>query len=141
MLQAGLLVAGALAQPGTVCPRLPNPGEESWFDQRLATNQWADPLLLLMAAVIAVSDGLNAALALSRPDLARKLATRELDRVRKSVEGNVAKALLVHLYACVTLCGGLERDKAVEIAERELTPYTGSIPEDRAKQSKILPAS
>jgi tetratricopeptide (TPR) repeat protein len=119
VLQAGMEAAKALVRPDKQVPRLPAPSEDAWFDQRLAANQWADPLLLLMAAVIAARDGLNAALKLSRLDLAKKLATRELDLIRNGAESPATKGLLAHLYACVTLCGGLERSKAIEVAERE----------------------
>jgi tetratricopeptide (TPR) repeat protein len=119
VLQAGLQAAAAFAAAGKSIPQLPHPGEDAWFDQRLAANQWADPLLLLMAAVIAKSEGLNTALKLSRPDLAKTLAARERDRIRNSVQTPVAKDLLAHLYACVTLCGGLSRNQSNDVAEKE----------------------
>jgi tetratricopeptide (TPR) repeat protein len=107
---------------------IPDTGQDQWFDQRLAADQWADPLLLLMAAVVAASDGIPAALKLSRPDLAKTLASRELDRVRKSVEDRSAKDLLVHLYGCITLCGGLSRDDAGNIAEGEFAALRKQYP-------------
>src|ERR1700676_863410 len=72
-----------------------------------------------MDTVIAVSDGPNVALKLSRPDLAKNLAVRELDRIRNRVESPAAEDPLAELYACVTLCGGLERNKAIGVADRE----------------------
>jgi tetratricopeptide (TPR) repeat protein len=119
VMEAGLEAAAAFVQPGKPVRRLPGPGEDAWFDQRLAASQWADPLLLLMAAVIATSDGLNAALELSRPDLAKTLATRERDRIRKSAISPTVGELLAHLYASVTLCGGLDRNLAIQVAEGE----------------------
>ncbi len=138
VLLTGLHAAAALAPPGKSVSRLPDPGEDAWFDQRLAASQWADPLLLLMAAVIAVSDGLNAALKLSRPDLAKKLATRERDRVRNSVASPAAKDLLAHLYACVMLCGGLERDQAIEVAEEEFKAEHDEYPGGAGRAVKDL---
>jgi tetratricopeptide (TPR) repeat protein len=119
VMEAGLEAAAAFVQPGKPVRGLPGPGEDAWLDQRLAANQWADPLLLLMAAVIAASDGLNAALELSRPDLAKTLAMRERDRIRKSAISPTAGDLLAHVYACVTLCGGLDREQAIQVAEGE----------------------
>jgi hypothetical protein len=62
---------------------------------------------------------MHAALKLSRPDLAKELAKRKKARVENSVADRNAKDLLVHLYACVTLCGGLSCDEATTVAERE----------------------
>jgi Tetratricopeptide repeat/Anaphase-promoting complex subunit 5 len=119
VMEAGMEAAAAFVLPGKPVRRLPGPGEDAWFDQRLAASQWADPLLLLMAAVIAASDGLNAALELSRPDLAKTLAMRERDRIRKSAMSPTAGDLLAHVYACVTLCGGLDREQAIQVAKGE----------------------
>jgi hypothetical protein len=120
VLQSGLKAAAPFAKPGKTIPRIPAVQEDTLFDQRLMANQWADPLLLLMAAVIAASDGLNFPLSLSRPDLAKELAKREHARVCKIGPSIAAGQILAHLYACVTLCGGLERDQAVDVAEAEL---------------------
>jgi hypothetical protein len=119
VLQSGLHASAALARPSKAVLHLPEPGSDAWFDQRLKELQWADPLLLLMAAVIATSDGLHAAMQLSRPDLAKVLAERERDRIRNSGETRAAGDLLSHLYACATLCGGLEMEQACDIAEQE----------------------
>ena len=91
-----------------------------------------------MAAVIAVSKGLNAALKLSRLDLATELARRERDRVRKSVDSPVAKDLLAHLYACVTLCGGLEREQAIKVAEEEFAAEHEEYPGGAGRAVKDL---
>lgn len=119
VLQAGLEAAAVFAQPNKAVPPMPAPGDDVWFDQRLTANHWADPLLVLMAGVIALTDGLNSALNLTRPELAKSLAIRERDRIRKSVESPTAKDLLAHLYACVTLCGGLDRTRAADVAGLE----------------------
>ncbi len=120
---AAALEAAAKLKPGpdTGLSLIPAAGADAWFDQRLAHDQWKDPLLLVMAAVIAVSSGIHAALKLSRPELAKELANRERARVRNSVEDRTAKDLLVHLYACITLCGGLTREDAVAVAEQEFS--------------------
>ena len=121
VLQAGLQSAARLAQPGKTMPELPTPGHDVWFDRRLAEVQWTNPLLLLMAGVIAATDGLNAALKLSRPELAAMLAKRERDRVRNSAQTPADMDLLAHVYACITLCGGVPREQAIRIAEQEFT--------------------
>lgn len=119
VLAAGIHAAQALSQKTKAGASLPEPGEDLWFDQHLADSQWADPLLLLMASLIAASDGIHAALALSRPDLAKGMAVRERERLRSTVEDQNAKDLLAHLYGCITLCGGLSRDSMAAIASRE----------------------
>jgi len=119
VLQAGLNAAAAFRVSEQATCTLPDPEKDVAFERQLAKPQWADPLLLLMAALVAASKGLNAALKLSRPDLARELAKRERDRVRRSTDNEEKKDLLAHLYACVTLCGGLERQQAIEVAKGE----------------------
>ena len=125
---AGLNMAAALA-PNLRPVSLPPPGADAWLDQQLAAEQWSNPLLLLMAAVIASTEGLPAALNLNKPDLARRLAGRECDRLRNTVESHAAKHLLAHLYACVTLCRGLARRQAVEVAETEFAALHKQYPE------------
>jgi len=119
VLQAGLNAAAVFMNSNKTICRLPGPKEDAEFDRHLAEKQWADPLLLLMAALVAASRGVNAALKLSRPDLARELARRERDRVCKSAGSPAEKELLAHLYACVTLCGGLEHKQAIAVAKNE----------------------
>lgn len=128
VLEKGLTAAAALLQTGQQIPALPSIGTDIWLDQKLAERQWADPLILLMAALIATTDGLNVALRLSRPELATELAKRERDLIRRSCQSTVAKDLLAHLYACVTLCGGLERGRAQEVAEQEFAAMRRDYP-------------
>jgi len=91
-----------------------------------------------MAAVIAASSGIHAALKLSRPDLAKELAKREQARLRNSVTDRNAKDLLVHLYACVTLCGGLNCDDASTVAEREFAALKMQYPGGPGRATKDL---
>jgi hypothetical protein len=65
VLQAGLNAAATITSDHPV-PSMPAFGEDKWFDKRLSDTHWGDPLLLLMAGVIALTDGFNAALSLSR---------------------------------------------------------------------------
>ncbi len=133
VLSAGLAAAAKLK------PHAPTPDvADLMFEQRLADDQWRDPLLLLMAAVIAASSGIHAALKLSRPDLAKELAKREQARVRNSVTDRNAKDLLVHLYACVTLCGGLSCDDSTSVAEREFAALKMQYPGGPGRATKDL---
>jgi hypothetical protein len=105
--------------PDALPLKLPSPGEDLNFDREIAHPQWADPLLLLMAAVIGAASGLPHALSLSRVDLALNLADREAARLRASTESSAEGDLLVHLYACVILCGGMSREAVGELAQQE----------------------
>lgn len=119
LLISALNVIASLSQEPVAA--LPEFGEDALFEQRLSDEQWANPLLLLMAAITAASNGIDAALHLSRPDLAKLLASRERDRI-KHLAGDrdrTAKDLLAHLYACVTLCGGLSLENAAVVADIE----------------------
>ncbi|MBB5057428.1 tetratricopeptide (TPR) repeat protein [Granulicella aggregans] len=123
VLASGLEAATRL-KPGKPVPKLPQTGTDSWFDKRLADPQWADPLLLLMAAIVAFDTGLPSALSLSRPDLAKELAKKEERRLRHSFDDRNPQSkqdadFLVHLYACVTLCGGLDHHRLLDLAEQE----------------------
>jgi hypothetical protein len=61
----------------------PEAGADPDFDRLLAGEKWAgDPLFLMMARLVAGEvGGMKDTLALSRADLAEKIARRELDRV------------------------------------------------------------
>ena len=101
-------------------PPLPAPSADPVFDQRLADPQWADPLMLMMAALTALETGVPTALSLSRPEVARRLAKREAARIRHFAPHNDDAAhFLVHLAACVTLCGGLNQSQALALAAEE----------------------
>ena len=66
--------AGA-ARRGVTAPRVPEAGEDEFFDQRLAQPQWGHPLALMMAGLTALDTALVAATALGRADLALRLAS------------------------------------------------------------------
>ena len=108
---------------------VPPEGKNSVFDRRLADPTWSDPLFLMMAAVVSVVDQdspLPQALALSRPRLAKRFATRERGRLERlaggkpeSAEHRATKKLLIHLAAYATLCAGLTEEQARDAAEAE----------------------
>jgi tetratricopeptide (TPR) repeat protein len=106
---------------GTPAPTLPAPGVDKQFDQRLAEPQWADPLYLMMAAMVGIQTGVPQALALSRTDLGEKIASREIGRIERMsaqlADPTVAKRLMPLLAAVATLTRGLTREQAVQLAE------------------------
>jgi hypothetical protein len=103
-------------------PSVPAPGQSAQFDRQLEAPIWADPLYLMMAALVSIRSGIIEALALSRTDLAFRLAEREIDRLKRfapSQGGEAAQELLVHMAAYATLCNGLSADQALEAATQE----------------------
>ncbi len=114
------IIASTLAQVGSQL-RPPSPGQNPNFDAKLAELSWGgEPLFLMMAALLAAKSGFAAVLALSRDDLALKIADRELDRIGKIAKaGGVPKAFAGHMAAVVTLCQGLARDAAFAAIDRE----------------------
>jgi tetratricopeptide (TPR) repeat protein len=92
--------------------RLPAEGVDARFDGRLADPRWADPLLLLMAALVAYQNGVVEALGLSRADVARRAAAREAARLKRRATDTQGDPLLIHLVACAILRGTLSREEA-----------------------------
>ncbi|MEZ5931284.1 MAG: hypothetical protein R3F54_04935 [Alphaproteobacteria bacterium] len=86
------------------------------FDNRLADLTWGGrPLFLMMAAMLAASEGVPDVLALSRIDLAMRLAQRELKRIDAAAkEQGLDPTSLQTLTGYVTLCQGLEREPLIE---------------------------
>jgi tetratricopeptide (TPR) repeat protein len=102
-------------------PFLPGLGTDAAFEERLLDPQWSDPLMLMMAALTALNTGVATALSLSRPEIAGRLAEREVARIRDfapNQDWDVGD-LLVHLAAFVTLCGGLSKQAALSAADKE----------------------
>ncbi len=82
--------------------------------------RWADPLLLMMAALSASKSGVITTLALSRPEIALRLAERERERIRNFAPSSAAYGgeFLVQLAAIATLSGGLPRSQSRSVAEK-----------------------
>ncbi|HYL78874.1 MAG TPA: tetratricopeptide repeat protein, partial [Bryobacteraceae bacterium] len=101
---------------------LPPVGLDTLIDDRLEANEFADPLILCMAAIVAHSRQSLTALHLHRTDLARGMAIRE----RRRLENLVAKpdkALLLHMAAYVNLSGRMvfnELENATKIEKGHL---------------------
>ncbi|MDF1733724.1 MAG: tetratricopeptide repeat protein, partial [Minwuia sp.] len=100
---------------------LPEPGEDDWFDRRLAELSWGgEPLFLMLAASLALREGFAAVLALGRDDLALRIADNELERISNGMAATGAPDRFCHHMAAVaTLCGGLGRDQAIALSESE----------------------
>ena len=99
----------------------PAPGDDAWFDRRLA-DPAADnsPLLLHMAALAAVQARRSHALDRSRTELALALADDESARLRKLAEGSGIEAGdLQHLVAAVTVEGGADVDGLHRLVDDE----------------------
>jgi len=103
-------------------PPLPPPKADPIVDRQLEAKDWEDPLYLMMAALMASHyQDIVKVLGLSRTDLARELAGREIQRIERfaSDASVAAKRLLRVLAAYATLGRGLTHAKAVEAAEQE----------------------
>jgi tetratricopeptide (TPR) repeat protein len=87
------------------------------LDTLLAKPDFADPLVLMMAALASWDKGIYGALNLSRPDLAVTMARRERTRLEKCSDS----PLLPHLAAHSTLCGGFDQATLLTVAREEST--------------------
>jgi tetratricopeptide (TPR) repeat protein len=102
-------------------------GADSVFDRALAERVWAgDPLYVMMAGIVAAKAGVQAALSLSRADLALLIAQHELDRVgRIGATHGIDKlqeqpgAFVRHMGVMATLTQGLTRAEARALAKTE----------------------
>jgi tetratricopeptide (TPR) repeat protein len=103
-------------------------GADTEFDRLLRDEKWSgDPLFLMMAGLVAGTDGVKNALALTRTDLATKIAQRELDRIGRIAAGaGLAQGsrrhpglLAQHIAVLATLCQGLTLADARTLIEEE----------------------
>lgn len=104
--------------------RLPAPGTDTNFDQRLAALTWGGvPLLLMSAAATAAREGFGNVLAMNADDLPFNVVETELDRIRKVMEGQGVPTetmpLVEHLTAVATLRQGLSAEAVVEAIKQE----------------------
>ena len=102
-------------------PLLPPLRADPAFERCLAEPQWADPLMLMMAALTSLETGVPTALSFSRTDMAKRLARREQARIRKFApqDKHYAAEFLVRLAATATLCGGLSFEEARNAASHD----------------------
>ncbi len=98
-------------------PNTPRPPEAAIDNTLLAKPAFADPLVVMMAALASWDKGIYGALNLSRPDLAVAMARRERTRLTKRSDSK----LLPHLAAHSTLCGGFDHATLLIVAREEST--------------------
>ena len=102
----------------------PSPGEDRWFDDRLADDRVDnEPLYLMMAGVHAARHGAPTALALDRVELAREIATIETARLEKFARArgfSDGGEVLKHLAATVTLQNGCALSSLVTLVNEEM---------------------
>ncbi len=120
--------------------RAPDAGADPTFDQRLAELTWAgEPLLLMMAALVAAERGFASVLSLARTDLAFEIARREMSRLeRLANDRDVDGHFLCHMAAYATLCQGLGRDEFEEAVAEEQTALRRSSAGDPARVAEVL---
>jgi tetratricopeptide (TPR) repeat protein len=106
----------------------PEAGADAEFDHLLQHEKWSgDPLFLMMAGLVAGTDGINNALTLGRTDLATIIARRELSRIgiiaaSAGIDAGNRRhpGLLVrHAAVLATLCQGLSVGEARALIEEE----------------------
>ncbi|MFJ2689448.1 tetratricopeptide repeat protein [Pseudomonas sp. NPDC087336] len=125
--QRRALFVAALAKISTTGKRIqvPELGANNDFDQMLARPDWADPLVPVMAALVAADrQELMAAMHLTRMDLAEKIARTESQRLLKfgqlhGLKHQGEQRLLLHVAALVVLCGGVTAKEIRKIARIE----------------------
>ena len=97
---------------------LPPEGSDLTLDARLAESEFADPLVLSMAAIVAHGQQSLGALHLHRTDLARGMAKHERRRLeRLAINGD--RDFLLHMAAYVTLAGRMTFDQLEQAAKAE----------------------
>jgi hypothetical protein len=153
-LMTAALQAACELRPRTPASTLIPPcGAEADFDRRLAQAQFGNPLNLVMAGVIALDRGPQAALALRRLDAARQIARRELRRLADLARSrHIGNDTMRHIVAFNGLAGGLpiadlgktiaeelavsgrptdRISEIVELLEQEFPPLSGATQKPR----------
>jgi tetratricopeptide (TPR) repeat protein len=112
-------------------PAPPPPSVEE-FTKKEVAERLADPLTLMMSALISLHSGSAAAFAMNRVELAHEVAHKLVaDRMRDAVESH--NDLFLHMAAYATLCGGLEEDQALRALEEESSATHLGTPGDPAQ--------
>lgn len=88
------------------------------FERKEVAERLADPLTLMMAALMALESGNASALSLNRTRLAYEVSQKLVaNRMKEAVEDH--KELFLHMAAYATLCGGLEQEEALRVLDNE----------------------
>jgi tetratricopeptide (TPR) repeat protein len=121
LVSAALQAAQKLRPEATPDRAIPAMDEEPEFDRRLAEPQFGNPLNLVMAGLIALDRGPQAALALRRLDAARHIARRELRRLTDLARSRqVGDDEMRHVIAFNGLAGGLPMAELRKTVANEL---------------------
>jgi tetratricopeptide (TPR) repeat protein len=126
LMQAARRAASRLRPDVAATAPLPDAGAQPGFDRRLNEPAFGNPLNLVMAGVIALEQGADAALGLSRLDAARKLGARELKRLltlatARGIDEEAARhAVAFNELAGGLPCAGLPQTLAAELTEAAL---------------------
>lgn len=124
-----------------------SPVPEDIPDGIFADPKFADPVVLIMAALASWEGGITGALHCSRPDLATRLARREMSHIENRFPNDSGRRAhaLQHLAAHSTLCGGFTEEQLVSVAKEECTElgleYPGGPAALAADLVKCLPGS
>jgi tetratricopeptide (TPR) repeat protein len=122
LLQVVGLAAGFT---GKMVPVLPPHGQDAAFDRTLGDGALeTEPLFLVMAGMVGVTTGVPQALALSRTDLAQRIADSEQYRLARlsaarGIDAGGDTTVLTHIVACITLQGGCDRAATIELIRQE----------------------
>jgi tetratricopeptide (TPR) repeat protein len=122
LIKSALQGARALRSRPSDSPQIPGAEQDPDFDRALAQPQFGNPLALVMAGVIALDRGPEAALALRHLEAARRLGRRELDRFAtlaqsRRINGNAMR----HIIAFNELAHGIPISELRTSVADELT--------------------
>ncbi|HXC91831.1 MAG TPA: tetratricopeptide repeat protein [Stellaceae bacterium] len=122
LMTEALQAARELRPAASGSTSIPPCGTDVDFDHRLAQAQFGNPLNLVMAGVIALDRGPQAALALRRLDAARQIARRELRRLADLARSRqIGEDTIRHVVAFNGLAGGLPIADLLKTVADELT--------------------
>ncbi len=120
-LLGAIMAASATLHGKPAAPALPAPDTDPAFDAAITRDAIElEPLYLLMAGLTAVQTNVPRVLALTRTDLAERLAAAELDRLaRLAGARGIDAGLVQHLAAFIGLMNGCAADLLPEIVTAE----------------------
>jgi len=107
------------------------------FAREDVAERLADPLTLMMAALIAFESGAASALNLNRTELAHEVAWKLVaDRMKVAVDHH--RQLFLHIAAYATLVGGLSENEALTVLDEESKETKlGPVPDPQAFLEKL----